>query len=104
MTDIRMSPDVRNVLGPDGVAKAGAVTLNNAVCLGCEEKIYPNEPANVVVRIAGAGWATGCVAHVRYAHGLWTQSATPRGGRPARPRVDLTQTPATLTALPAQVR
>jgi len=62
MTDIRMSKDVRAALGPDGVAKAGAVTLNNAICLGCERKIHPEEPANVVVRIGGR------VAHVRYAH------------------------------------
>ncbi|WP_414170953.1 hypothetical protein ACMATS_38145 (plasmid) [Streptoverticillium reticulum] len=75
MTDIRMSPDVRTALGPDGVAKAGAVTLNNAICLGCEEKIYPNEPANVVVRIAGIGRATGRVAHVRYAHARCHASA-----------------------------
>ncbi|MEU7134843.1 hypothetical protein [Streptomyces sp. NPDC046261] len=57
-----MSSDVRTALGPDGVAKAGAVTLNNAICLGCEKKIYPSEPANVVVRIGGR------VAHIRYAH------------------------------------
>ncbi|GGP80173.1 hypothetical protein GCM10010278_68290 [Streptomyces melanogenes] len=53
---------MRTALGPDGVAKAGAVTLNNAICLGCEKKIHPEEPANVVVRIGGR------VAHVRYAH------------------------------------
>lgn len=75
MTDIRMSPDVRTALGPDGVAKAGAVTLNNAICLACEEKIYPSEPANVVVRIAEVGRATGRVAHVRYAHARCHDSA-----------------------------
>ncbi|MDJ0466979.1 hypothetical protein [Streptomyces sp. H27-C3] len=75
MTDIRMSADVRSALGPDGVAKAGAVTLNNAICLACENRISPDEPANVVVRIAGLERATGRVAHVRYAHAHCRPSA-----------------------------
>ncbi|KOU33638.1 hypothetical protein [Streptomyces sp. WM6378] len=75
MTDIRMSADVRTALGPDGVAKAGAVTLNNANCLVCETKIYPDEPANVVVRVAGLERATGRIAHVRYAHARCHASA-----------------------------
>ena len=36
MADIRISNDVRHALGPDGVAKASAATLNNARCLSCE--------------------------------------------------------------------
>lgn len=69
MTDIRMSADVRAVLGPEGVAQAGAVTLTNAVCVGCEMRINPAETANVVVRIGGR------VAHVRYAHARCHASA-----------------------------
>jgi hypothetical protein len=57
-----MSEDVRTALGEDGAAKAGAVTLHHAVCLGCEKRLDPEEPVHVVVRIGGR------VAHIRYAH------------------------------------
>lgn len=80
MTDIRMSADVRAVLGPDGVAQAGAVTLANAVCVGCETRIDPDEPANVVVRIGGR------VAHVRYAHARCHASAVVRIPEARTPR------------------
>ncbi|MGP3777170.1 hypothetical protein ACTWJ8_40680 (plasmid) [Streptomyces sp. SDT5-1] len=69
MTDIRMSDDVRAVLGTDGVAKAGAVTLHHAICVSCEGKVHPNEPVNVVVRLGSR------VAHVRYAHARCHPSA-----------------------------
>lgn len=62
MTDIRMSEDVRTALGEDGAARAGAVTLHHAICLGCAKKIDPEEPVHGVVRIGGR------VAHIRYAH------------------------------------
>ncbi|MFF1482929.1 hypothetical protein ACFVYD_36225 [Streptomyces sp. NPDC058301] len=69
MADIRMSTEVRTLLGPDGVARASAVTLANGRCLACEKKLDPAEPANVVVRVGGP------VAHVRYAHQHCAESA-----------------------------
>ncbi|MFZ3562918.1 hypothetical protein ACOKM5_44085 [Streptomyces sp. BH097] len=82
MTDIRMSTDVRAVLGTDGAAKAGAVTLHHAICLTCQQKIDTDEPANVVVRIGGH------VAHIRYAHARCHASAVveiPEPRTPGRP-------------------
>lgn len=95
MTDIRMSADVRAVLGPDGIAQAGAVTLANAVCVGCETRIDPDEPANVVVRIGGH------VAHVRYAHARCHASAVvriPEARTPAMPAAPDEGVPMLMTA------
>lgn len=73
---------MRTALGRDGVVKVRAVTLNDAICLGCEKKLYPEEQANVVVRIGGH------VAHVRYAHARCHPSAVveiPETRSPRRP-------------------
>ncbi|MFI5808945.1 hypothetical protein [Streptomyces sp. NPDC051561] len=83
MTDIHMSEDVRTALGEDGAAKAGAVTLHHAICLGCQKKIDPEEPVNVVVRIGGR------IAHIRYAHAECHPSALveiPEPRTPAGPQ------------------
>ncbi|MFB6608661.1 hypothetical protein [Streptomyces noursei] len=60
MPDLRMSPEVRALLGPEGLARAAEVDLTNGQCVTCRQPLTGT--VNMVVRTGGT------FTHVVYVH------------------------------------
>ncbi|MFD5236070.1 hypothetical protein [Streptomyces tendae] len=60
MVDLHMSPEVRALLGPEGLARAAEVSLTNGQCVVCERPLTGT--VNMVVRTGGT------FTHVVYVH------------------------------------
>ncbi|MEU5610561.1 hypothetical protein AB0H03_17805 [Streptomyces sparsogenes] len=93
MADLRMSPEVRALLGPEGIARAAEVSLGNGQCLTCSQPL--DGTVNMVVRTGGH------YTHVGYVHARCGPSEVIRMGpdfAPAAPAdgYDMTMTAAVL--------
>ncbi|MEU0074074.1 hypothetical protein ABZ027_31735 [Streptomyces sp. NPDC006332] len=60
MTELHMSPEVRGLLGPEGLARAAEVSLATGQCVTCSEPLTGT--VNMVVRTGGT------YTHVVYVH------------------------------------
>ncbi|WP_328974021.1 hypothetical protein [Streptomyces sp. NBC_00239] len=60
MPDLHMSPEVRALLGPEGLARAAEVSLANGQCVVCDQPL--TGAVNMVVRTGGT------FTHVVYVH------------------------------------
>ncbi|MEU0032045.1 hypothetical protein [Streptomyces sp. NPDC006335] len=60
MVELQMSPEVRTLLGPDGMARAAEISLTDATCMQCQKPL--SGTVNVVARTNHA------FTHVVYVH------------------------------------
>ncbi|MFG3207939.1 hypothetical protein [Streptomyces sp. NPDC048192] len=93
MTELHMSPEVRALLGPEGLARAAEVSLTDGRCVTCRQPL--DGTVNMVVRTNGA------FTHVSYAHDRCSRSEVIQMGpdfAPATPAdgYDMTMTAAVL--------